>query len=791
MEERAIDRIEAELDAHGCGPGRNGSWRCPAHQDSRPSLSVTDGGDKVLLTDHGGCATTDVVAALGLTLGDLFDAAPERDNGKATISDTYDYVDEHGDLLSQVVRFSPKGFRQRRPDGRGRWTWKLGDTRRVLYRLPQVLTAVEDGTTIYIAEGEKDAHALERAGAVATCNPMGAGKWLPEYADTLAGAAEVIIVADGDDAGRTHALAVARTLQDKVDVVHIVEAAKGKDASDHLAAGKGLEDFVVVTPVEGADEELIDDLVKSKTGRDGYRLTDVGNASRLIRLANDQLRYAHAWGKWLVYRAGRWVVDEKDAIVTEHAKRVPRELLRGLVKVKGDKQREEFRHAIRSETGGSIAAMVRLARGTPGIIVDHEELDADPYLLNVKNGTVDLRTGEVRPHDPADLMTLQCRASFAADATAPLWESCLKIWQPDPEIRRYLQVRAGACATGIATESVDLDIGTGANGKSKYHGAIQHVLGPYAVVPHKSLLVAHRHEQHDTVRANLFRKRMAVAGETRSTDRLDEEQVKSLTGGDRLQGRRMREDPWEFQPTHTLVLFSNYTPRISGTDESVWRRVRLVQWPVTIPEDERDERLDAKLRAEAPGILRWIVEGARIFLAEGLAVPDAVRVATDKYRKSEDVVGRFIGEMLDLGTGEMATVDIKVKLEDWCAEEGIKDTPRMNDVATALGRAGCRKLGRVKREGRQLTVWDGVILAVEKDGDANEKDGDQGNHPEGAPYAPTAHYPLGNGLARGEPAQGAQGAPEDPEDLALATLERAFPGSERSRISDGLTLGEF
>ena len=180
-------------------------------------------------------------------------------------------------------------------------------------------------------------------------------------------------------------------------------------------------------------------------------------------------------------------------------------------------------------------------------------------------------------------------------AVAPLWDKCLQKWQPDAEVLDYLQTRTGAGATGIPTETVDIDYGEGGNGKSKFHGAVQHVLGPYATVPHKSLLVAGRYEQHPTVIAKLFRKRLAVASETSAAEALNEEQVKNLTGGDRLEGRRMREDPWEFWPTHTLVMFSNHKPAVRGRDEGIWRRLRLVPWEVTIPAKDRDEHLLAKL----------------------------------------------------------------------------------------------------------------------------------------------------------------------------------------------------
>jgi KaiC/GvpD/RAD55 family RecA-like ATPase len=208
---------------------------------------VTNGGGKVLITCRAGCETPDVLGALRLAMADTFDAPKER-NDRPTIVATYDYVDEDEELLFQVVRFAPKDFRQRRPDGAGRWIWKMADTRRVLYRLPQVLAAVTDGRSIFVVEGEKDVAALESAGEVATCNPGGAGKWRPEHAEALRGAAEVIVVADRDAPGRAHADQVVASLRGLVELVLVVEGLEGKDAADHLAAGHTVDELAVVTP---------------------------------------------------------------------------------------------------------------------------------------------------------------------------------------------------------------------------------------------------------------------------------------------------------------------------------------------------------------------------------------------------------------------------------------------------------------------------------------------------------------------------------------------------------------
>ncbi len=453
---------------------------------------------------------------------------------------------------------------------------------------------------------------------------------------------------------------------------------------------------------------------------DGWRLSDTGNSYRLVIRSGGELRYVGAWGKWLAYHRGRWIIDYKDAHVTEVAKGVPRALMLNLPNADDTKmvagtpqhpltQRDlERMWAKQSESKNAIAAMIHLARAR--VIIQHEELDADPELLNVENATIDLRTGEARDHDPADLLAMQCPVDYQPDASAPLWERCLETWQPDPEIRRYLQVRAGACATGKATESIDVDYGLGGNGKSKFHGAIHHVLGPYAVVPHKSLLVAEKYKEHDTVVADLFRKRYAVASETKARCTLNEDMVKNLTGGDRLSGRRMREDPWSFDPTHTLILFSNYMPIIKGTDNGIWRRVRLVPWSVTIPDADQDPELATKLATEASGILNWIIEGARLFLNEGIEVPESVKAATDDYRSDQDVVGRFIAESLELGDSNHRTTasEIAEASDAWMKVQGFRWTLGPKEIAAALEKHGCQNLGQTSLGGLRGTWWGGV-----------------------------------------------------------------------------------
>lgn len=292
----AIERVLGALRDHGSRvEERGGSWmaQCPSHEDGKASLSITRGATQpVALVCLAGCATGDVLAAIGLTYRDV--SAPTSQPadvwtpaGPAVA--IYDYTDETGKLLFQVLRTADKQFRQRRPDpsARSGWRWQLGDTRRTIYRLPRVVEAVRDGQTIWIAEGEKDVNALESAGVVATCNPGGAGKWRDDYDQVLAGA-DVRIVQDRDEPGRKHGLAVAEGLRRVGCTVTICEALTGKDAADHLAAGHSLDSLSVVQsePAEAGSGDAAPDA--SATSDSGGKRSQ---ASLLVALAKERFNF--------------------------------------------------------------------------------------------------------------------------------------------------------------------------------------------------------------------------------------------------------------------------------------------------------------------------------------------------------------------------------------------------------------------------------------------------------------------------------------------------------------------
>lgn len=258
--ERLLERLGDDVTSRN---GTQAQARCPAHEDRHASLSIgvrAEGDPGAVVYCQAGCETEAVMAELNLPWAALYDSYWQEQNGNGSGSEivaVYVYTDEQGRPLSEVVRKADKTFLQRRPDG----TWGIKGVRRVIYRLPQVIEAVKAGRRVFVAEGEKDVHALEAAAEVATCNPGGAGKWRADYALWLK-SAEVIVVSDRDEPGREHAEKVRRSLKGVAGSVQVVEAAEGKDAHDHLAAGRGVDEF---KGVEQADPGL-DEAPEQDTG---------------------------------------------------------------------------------------------------------------------------------------------------------------------------------------------------------------------------------------------------------------------------------------------------------------------------------------------------------------------------------------------------------------------------------------------------------------------------------------------------------------------------------------------
>jgi P4 family phage/plasmid primase-like protien len=381
------------------------------------------------------------------------------------------------------------------------------------------------------------------------------------------------------------------------------------------------------------------------TADDEIHLTDVGNAKRLVAKHGHKLRYVWPWGKWLCWDGRRWRIDDGG-----HVQRLAKETVLNIyaeVAQAPDDERESLvEHARLSERAAKIAAMIDLSRSEPSIPILPNELDSDAWLLNCRNGTLDLRANKLAPHDPQQMITKLCAAEYDPSATCPQWLRFVgDITAGDEALQAYLQKAVGCSLTGDVREHVLFFLyGIGANGKSTFLNTIQEMMGAdYAMKAPPDLLMV-KNDSHPTERADLAGKRVVVCIEAAEGRRLAESLVKEMTGGDKVRARRMREDFWEFDPTHKIWLAANHKPSIRGTDEGIWRRIKLIPFTVVIPAGRQDRGLSTKLKAELPGILNWAVQGCLRWQADGLTEPAAVREATGQYRRQQDLLAGFLAE---------------------------------------------------------------------------------------------------------------------------------------------------
>jgi putative DNA primase/helicase len=333
--------------------------------------------------------------------------------------------------------------------------------------------------------------------------------------------------------------------------------------------------------------------------------------------------------------------------------------------------------------------------------------------LNVANGTLDLKAGTLHPHRREDLLTKLTPIRFEPAASAPSWDAfLLGIFDGDTGLIRFVQRAVGYSLSGSTREQVlFLAHGSGANGKSTFLETIREAAGEYAQQAPPEMFLEQR---AGTIRNDVARlpgARLVTAVETGEDRRLAEPLVKQLTGGDMVAARHLYRDYFEFGPQCKAWLATNHRPEIRGTDEAIWRRIRLIPFTVTIPEDERDPNLLETLRAELPGILAWAVAGCLDYLQHGLGAPEAVTAATAGYRADMDVIGTFLDECCVLGTHARAkAVDLYQTYITWADAAGERDRLTKKDFGQRLAERGF-----AKERDMHARWWRGVRIPPESE----------------------------------------------------------------------------
>ena len=636
--------------------------RCPAHDDQTPSLVISMGNKGIVLHCHTGCDNQEILAKVGLTFRDLFESTERPPS--VPIVRAWDIKNTSGQTIATHRR-------KDHTNGKGFWWETNGQTGLAGTKAKDLplygsenIPRFDKSRLVYLCEGEKDTDALRDIGAQAVGTVTGADS-VPstEVLKTMRGFS-VALWPDNDDKGREHTRRCASILKNVAADLRILDVPAlppGGGAEDWVEQQKRaglrtkeqLQEALATLPkktalVEAPKEIRNEAAAKTKKANSGsHQPSDLGNCERFLALHREEVRYSVSRG-WMVWDGKRWAPDLTGGIFRKAVETI-RNIYQEAADTDDEKERKSLAsHALRSEGERRIRAVVSLAQFQEGIAVTGQDFDKDPWLLNVANGTLDLRTGKLRPHRRADLITCLSPVSYQPEATCPTFITFLqRVMRGNENLISFLQRAAGYSLTGRTGEEVFfLCYGEGRNGKSKFLQALREIIGEdYAKVTNFKTFEASSLERANSPRGDLVSlrgKRVVTAIESKEGKQLAEEVIKGVTGNDPITARLLHKEEETFEPSFKLWLATNHKPVIKGTDIAIWERVLLIPWTVYIPPEERDLNLMEKFRAELPGILAWSVRGCLAWQKEGLTPPQEVKAAVKEYKEEMDELGDFL-----------------------------------------------------------------------------------------------------------------------------------------------------
>lgn len=452
------------------------------------------------------------------------------------------------------------------------------------------------------------------------------------------------------------------------------------------------------------------------------RLDGIGNGERFIDHHGRDVRFCYELDKWLVWTGRRWSPDAQVA-VEARAKKTARLILKEMERAlneardagKPDDEFEAIEKTYKKQyfsaarvTG--VRDTLKMAQSEPGVKVTIAQIDANPMLFNVRNGTIDLATGQLHVHRRADGISKLAPASFHPGANSALWQAFLdRIFDGDEELIAFIQRAVGYSLTGhVGEQCLFFLYGTGQNGKSVFVQTLLSVLGEYAQKAPTEMIMKQERSSSGGATPDMARLRgvrLAVTAELEENQRLGESRLKDLTGSDRIVARKLYCEPIEFDPTHKLWIYGNHKPTIRGTDDGIWRRIRLVPFAVTITNEEKDPDLFQKLRAERDGVLAWAVRGCLEWQEKGLGLSHVVAQATSAYRNESDRLGDFLDECCVVQADTACSKsELYSAYERWCRESG--------EYTVSKKKLGQRLAERGLTEGRNAAgrYWQGLGL---------------------------------------------------------------------------------
>jgi putative DNA primase/helicase len=482
---------------------------------------------------------------------------------------------------------------------------------------------------------------------------------------------------------------------------HIFETTAEKIANgEHFTGAPTLEEFY-----PGMANAILVGLGRaSKPGH--MLLTDMGNAERFVNQHAGKIRWVPKYNRWIAWDGKRWKLDDGGVAV-----RLAKETARCLY---GEAQRERdpdkskalARWAIQSQDARCVGAMIMLAK--PDMQIEPKMLDSNPWSLNVENGTIDLQTGELREHDPADLITKLAPVEYDPDACAPRFEQFLREVLVEDDLIAFVQRLFGYSLTGSVRErSLEVLHGVGKNGKGTLVELFQDMLGDYSATIDVEVLLQQRYPSSTSSYhlAELAGARFVSTSEVEEDRQLAEGRIKAITGADTISARAPYGKPFSYRPQFKLWISTNHKPVIKGTDDAIWDRIKLIPFTQRFEGAKADTTLPEQLRKELSGVLAWAVRGTAAWLAEGLQDPPAVSNATRAYRKEMDRYSEFFEEMCVLD--DQAVTKASVLWMRW--ESWLRDNGDFNNPGTkAKFKERMQALGGVHRKTGRFTTASGL-----------------------------------------------------------------------------------
>ncbi|MBF0583972.1 MAG: hypothetical protein HQL80_07025 [Magnetococcales bacterium] len=465
--------------------------------------------------------------------------------------------------------------------------------------------------------------------------------------------------------------------------------------------------------------EVQKQLANSKEVETTSHESDIGNESqfglsaRLVRKFGDIIRYCQPFKKWFIFDGKKWQEDQSETMM-KLAKSTVRSIYQESAKSEDPFRRQSLaKFALASEKLAHMTAMVTLSRSDVPILP--VQFDSNQWLFNVSNGTIDLKTGKLTPHNRTDFIRKMSNISYNQKAIATTWERFLRdIFSGDEALIRFIQKAAGYSMTGSTDEQCLFFLfGKGKNGKSTFTETLQSIFNDYAMRLSTEALMSTRHGEKESSNdiARLAGMRMVVTSEIPDDQRLNESKVKDLTGGDTITARFLYGEFFDFKPSHKLWIFGNHKPVIKGTDLGIWRRIRLIPFNVTFTDETADPKLKGSLIDELPGILKWMVDGCLLWQQEGLGIPAAIADATEEYRSEMDLIAPFISDRCAVGKElYVKSGDLFRAYQAWCRETGAREVSQTRFGTYLTDQGFVSPSGSVRVDGKMSRLRYGITL---------------------------------------------------------------------------------